>query len=105
MMRDKVAALLGFAQAAGKIASGESGVRSAVLKKKARLVLLAADASPNTRKAFLNLITHRGVLLREYSTKGELGRMIGKAPRSVVAVLDSGFAKVIIESLRGEHDM
>jgi len=104
-MASKVAALLGFAQAAGKLASGESGVRTAVIKRRASLVLLAADASANTSKAFRNLSAYHGAALAEYATKEELGRAIGKAPRSVVAVLDSGFAKVIKECLGGEQEM
>lgn len=104
-MSDKVAALLGFAQAAGKLASGESGVRTAVLKKRARLVMMAADASANTRKAFGHLCTCHGTAVTEYATKEELGQVIGKAPRSVVAVLDTGFAEAIKKCLGGEQEM
>ena len=50
-MSDKdVAGALGLAQKAGKISSGDLGVKDALSGGKAKLLVVAADASPNTVK-------------------------------------------------------
>ena len=56
-MTDKALSMIGLATKAGKIASGEFAVESAVRKGKAVLVISASDASDNTKKSFnLNYI-------------------------------------------------
>lgn len=51
-MTDKALSMIGLATKAGKIASGEFAVESAVRKGKAVLVIIASDASDNTKKSF-----------------------------------------------------
>ena len=51
-MNDKVISLLGLAERAGKIASGEFAAEKAVKTGKARLIIVAEDASDNTKKKF-----------------------------------------------------
>ena len=51
-MNDKVISLLGLAERAGKIASGEFAAEKAVKIGKARLIIVAEDASDNTKKKF-----------------------------------------------------
>ena len=46
----KVLNLLGLAQRSGKLASGEFQTEKAVKEQRAALVILAADASENTKK-------------------------------------------------------
>ncbi len=50
MPKDKVLSLLGIAQKAGRVVSGEFSVEKAVKEGKACLVLVAKDASDNTKK-------------------------------------------------------
>lgn len=52
-MTDKALSMIGLATKAGKIASGEFAVESAVRKGKAVLVIIASDASDNTKKSFM----------------------------------------------------
>ena len=51
-MQDKALAMLGMAAKAGKVVSGEFSVEKAVKEGKAWLVLVAEDASFNTKKSF-----------------------------------------------------
>ena len=51
---NKVLSLLGLATKAGKIASGEFSTEKSVKSGKGFLVLVAADASENTKKKFLS---------------------------------------------------
>lgn len=91
----QVVALLGLAARAGKVVSGWNGVRAN--QGRLALILVAADASKNAREKFA------GAQL--WLTKEELGRAIGKPPRSVLGLLDSGLAQRIRQELERYHDV
>ena len=95
----KLYSILGLCQRAGKLVSGEVGCEVAVRNKTARVILLAEDASPNTKKKFMNAGTSYGVPVVEVGTKEELGGAIGKETRAVLVVADAGFGKKILELL------
>lgn len=99
MNQQKVVSMLGFAQKAGKIASGDQAVENAVKSGKARLLLIAADASDNTRKSYRDMATYYQTDYREGLAKDLIGNAIGKPPRAAAAILDPGFAKAIKELL------
>ena len=87
--------MLGFAQKAGKLTSGEEGCRSGAKSGKAFLIILSSDASDNTKDIIRSIASQYHVKLVEWGTKDLLGWSIGKAPRAAVAVLDQHFAKEI----------
>ena len=93
---DKVLQLLSLAKRANKIASGEYMTEESVKGGMAYLVILAEDASDNTKKKFTNMCTYRDVPMLIYSNKEELGHHIGTEFRASLAVLDKGFADKII---------
>ena len=97
---DKVLSLLGLCKKAGKLAAGSFAAEMAVKDKKAALVLVAKDASENTKKLFSDKGGFRSIPVLEYGTKEELGRALGAQERAVAAVLDSGFAASIEKSLK-----
>lgn len=88
--------MFGLAAKAGKVASGEFSVEKAVKSNKAYLVLVADDASDNTKKMFTNMCTFYKVPILFYADKEKLGRAIGKEMRASAVVLDKGFADSII---------
>ena len=96
-MADKVLSLLGIAEKGRKLASGEFQTLEAVKSGKAKLVILAQDASDNTRKKFTDKCTYYGVNLISYSDKTGLGAAIGKDLRSVLAVCDKGLSVAVIK--------
>ena len=93
----KLYSLLGLCQRAGKLVSGEVGCEQAVRSKTAVVILLAEDASANTRKKFQNAGAFYEVPMVTVGTKEELGRAIGKESRAVIAVTEAGFGKKILE--------
>ncbi len=99
MQSKKILSLLSLAQKAGKLKSGEFQTTEAVKGKKAFLVLVATDASDNTKKEFRNMCNYYETPYYEFSTKENLGRAIGKEERSSIAVLDEGFSKSLIKNL------
>ena len=98
-MNDKVISLLGLAERAGKIASGEFAAEKAVKIGKARLIIVAEDASDNTKKKMKNMTAFYETPLYVYGSKDDLGHCIGKEYRSMVAVLQPGFAKSVMKQL------
>ena len=90
---------LGIAMKAGKLVSGEYLVEKAVKEMKAYLVVIAEDASDNTKKHFSDMCQYRDIPIRFLGTKEEIGRTIGKAYRASIAVTDEGFAKSILKKM------
>ena len=94
-MKDRVLAMIGLATKAGKAASGEFAVMGAIRKGRARLVILARDASDASKKTFTSKAAFYKVPLLEYGTKESLGRCCGKEERASVMITDQGFADAI----------
>lgn len=99
MNEAKLLSLLGLAQKAGKLASGELAVEKAVRGGRARMVIIAADASDNTKKSYRDLTAYYKVAYHEALSKEQIGNATGKAPRAALAVADAGFAKAISAAL------
>lgn len=90
--RDKLLNLLGLAQRAGKIISGEELVIKAIQTGKAQQVFLAADAGPNLTKKVSDKSHYYQVEVSTALSSLELSLALGK-PRKVVACVDPGFSK------------
>ena len=93
MKQDRIYSMLGLAMKAGKVVSGEFAVDKSIKEGSAFLVIIASDASDNTRKKFSNSCEFYEVQQYIYGTKEELGRAIGRDMRSSLAITDEGFAK------------
>lgn len=91
----KPASVLGFAQAAGKLASGDAACERAIRRGRAKLVLLAEDAGDSTAKRVTRLAEQYGVPWLRWGDKESLGAWIGERPRAVVAVCDAHFARMM----------
>ncbi|MGI5824750.1 MAG: L7Ae/L30e/S12e/Gadd45 family ribosomal protein [Bacillota bacterium] len=108
LTENKVYTLLGFAQKAGKLVSGDDSVFAALNKKSLRLIVVASDLSDNSQKKFRQKLyaaeesdKKRDTKIRvcTFGTKISLGHAIGKSPRGLVAVMDENFAKAIAKYL------
>ena len=97
--RDRVLSMLGMAARAGKIERGEFSTEKAVKSGRGRLVMVAEDASGNTKKMFTNMCKYYEVPLVVFGTKEELGHWIGKAYRASICILDEGFAKAVLKKI------
>ena len=95
MKNDKVISLIGLAERARKVASGEFAAEKAVKSNTAYLVIVAQDASDNTKKRFSDMCSYYQVPICQYADKELLGHGIGKEIRASLAILDEGFAKAI----------
>ncbi len=84
--------LLGLANRARKVISGEELVVKEVRQKRAKLVLLSQDASNNTMKKITDKCKFYQVPIITVNNRYQLGQAIGKEARVVVAINDAGFA-------------
>lgn len=91
--------LLGLANRARKIISGEELSVKEIRSGKAKLILLSADASANTTKKITDKCNSYHVPLKIVPDRYQLGQAIGKDARVVVALLDEGFAKKLLTLL------
>lgn len=96
----KVYSLLGIAAKSRNIASGEFLTEKTVKEHRAVLVIVANDASDNTKKKFTNMCTYYDVPIYFFGEKNDLGHAIGKELRASLAVLDKGLSDAIERQLK-----
>ena len=97
--KDKVLSMLGLAERSRNVVSGGFATETAVKCGKARLVIIAEDASDNTGKKYSNMCDFYEVPCAVHGTKEILGHSMGREERSVLAVTDDGFANSIQKHL------
>lgn len=91
--------LLGLANRARKVVSGEELVLNEIRKQAAKLVILAADASEATHKKFRDKCKYYKIKCVQVGDREALGQAIGKQQRVVLAVTDEGFAAKLLVKL------
>lgn len=99
MNEQKLISILGLAQKAGKVASGDFAVQGAIKSGKAKMLIIAADASESTKKEYHYQAEYRNITVYCALSKEQLGGAIGKALRAAVAVTDAGFVNPIVRAL------
>ncbi len=103
MGNDRVLSLIGLAMKAGKVAGGEFSTERAVKSRKACLVIVAGDASDNTKKNFRDACKYYKVPMIEYGSKVSIAHAVGREVRASIAILDTGFAKAIEKLVKPEN--
>ena len=98
--KSRLVGMIGFAMRAGKVVIGTDLVCTSMSRsgsKRARLVILASDASDATKKKIKNKCEFYSVDFRVVDIDGDaLGQLLGKtfAP-AVIAISDDRFAEEI----------
>ena len=103
--RDKALSLIGLAMKAGRCASGEMMTENETKSGRAKLVIIASDASDNTKKKFRDMCKFYRVPICFYGDKDTLGHAMGKEFRASLAILDEGFADGIQKELKNREDI
>ena len=99
MNEKKIFSMLGLAKKAGYAKGGEFLAEKAVKGFKAHLVIVAADASDNTKKKFRDMCSFYEVPCYEFGDKDGLGHALGNEMRASVAITDAGMSRKLIELL------
>ncbi|APH05218.1 YlxQ family RNA-binding protein [Bacillus weihaiensis] len=92
MNQQQWTSLLGLANRARKVISGEELVVKEIRQQRAKLVLLSQDASANTTKKVMDKCKFYQIPFILVEDRYTLGHAIGKDARVVVAINDAGFA-------------
>lgn len=101
----KALSALGMAMRAGKLVTGDETVLKAVRGGKVRLVIVAEDASDNTKKKYRDKCATYGVPLEEAFDRAALGAAIGKEERVLVGIADAGFAALVRKHLSNQTEV
>lgn len=100
MPNDPILHLLGVARKARLLEIGEEPVGAVCRARHARLVLLAQDAAPNTRRRCAHFGEAGNVLWLELPfTKEELGFHLGRGSCAMLALTDAGMAAAVADKL------
>ena len=96
---------LGLMRRAGKLSVGEEGTGQAARAGKAKLILLAADASENARDRAAGFARRAQVpLVCLRAEKAQLADALHVAGGAMAAVCDEGFAHARIEKYADDLD-
>lgn len=98
-MQNKILSMLGIAARGRNLVSGEFMTERIIKEYKAYVVLVAEDASDNTKKMFHDMGAYYKVPVYIYGTKEGLAHAIGREMRASLAVTDEGLAKSVIRLL------
>lgn len=98
-MNRKVLSLLSLCQRAGAMITGDESVEMAMKSGESRLVIVAEDASENTRQKFINKADYYKVPIFVMGSREELSHAIGKFNRTVFTIKDANFANKIKSEL------
>ena len=99
-MREKTLNLLGLMRKANAIAVGETNTGGAVRAGKAKLLLLASDASDNARSRARGFTHGRDVVTVTLPfTKDEIAAHVGVSSCAMAAITDIVFANAFMKSL------
>ncbi|HEY5466889.1 MAG TPA: L7Ae/L30e/S12e/Gadd45 family ribosomal protein [Clostridia bacterium] len=97
--KDSALRMLGLATRAGKTVTGAQGCGKAVVRGKARLVLIASDAAEDTSERMTRLCARENIPCRIAGNGDQLGQYTGKDCRMVVGIIDPVFADRIRDLL------
>ena len=98
---DKVLGMIGLARRAGVLYAGIDIALDAIKSRRAKLVIIAADASQGTKKTVTDSCRFYKTEYAEYSDKEALGRCIGRESCAVAAICDAGMAGAVMDKISG----
>lgn len=101
MMKNNYLNILGLAFRAGKCTLGEEAIIKDIRTNRAKLILLASDIGPQTKKKLTDKCKTYEIPYAIVDDRETLSKAIGKTQRVAIAILDAGFA-VKLRSLLGE---
>ena len=88
----RVLGLIGLGIRARNAVVGVEQVRVAARKGQLALAVVAPDASPNSRKKLLPLLTAKRIAVREGPAAEALGSLVGREATAVIGITDRSLA-------------
>lgn len=97
---DKFFNLVGLAMRARKVVSGDE-LFDSIRQSKVSLVIVASDASENTKKKVFDKCKFYGIECIEVEDSIRLNHAIGKVNRMAIGIQDDGFKKSMLNCWKG----
>ena len=101
-MNPRFLSLISLTMKAGKLLTGETSAVNSLRNGSAALVIVAGDASDNTKKKFVNKCFYYNIPSIICGSKATLSKCAGRENRSVFAVTDVNLAKRLISLQENE---
>jgi hypothetical protein len=101
-----MASLLGMARKSARFVSGGNAVQDALARKKPlAVIILARDISPQIGDKVRRKAEFQKIVTTKLFDKIELGRILGRAERSVVGLPDGKLAEAFLDDLLRYQDI
>ena len=91
----RVLSMLSLCMKAGRLKTGETMGEILLRNGEAQLLIIARDASDNTKKKFINKSFYYKKPALIYGSRDDLSKSVGKQNRTVFVITDSNFAAKI----------
>lgn len=98
---EKLLGMIGLAKRAGYVSVGGFACESAVKSRTSKLIILAADASHNTKKTIIDSCAYYNIPFLEFSDMKNLGKFTGGGEKAVISINDRNFADSIKKKFDG----
>ncbi len=98
-MKKKINSYMGFAKKSGNLISGGNTCTITGSKGRLKLLIIAEDASENSREKMVRLAEKTDTAYRIYGRADDLSHAIGTSGRSVFGVTDRNFADTIMNAI------
>ncbi len=99
-LHSRIIGLIGLANKAGSVTGGGSMVIDVLRGKiKPGLVIVATDVSESIGGKIIHAAASHHVKYRTVVTKDDFGAILGKAPRSAIAVASGGFVAQLVKAI------
>lgn len=99
-MINKIYSMIGLSMKAGRLAYGSDMCEEHIKSNNAKLLIVAEDASDNTKKKIKNLCITKNIEVIFFGSIDLISHSIGKNNKAIIAILDDGFAIKIKEMLK-----
>lgn len=97
----RVLGFIGIATKAGKIACGTEAVEETIEKRKAKLVMIAQDASEKTKKNITYQCEKSQIPIVIFSSIERISKAIGKTNKAVISIKDKNLGEEINKIICG----
>lgn len=88
----RVLSLMSLCMKAGRMQTGETAAEKLLQNGEACMLVIAGDASDNTKKKFINKCFYYKKPVLVYGERDALSKSVGKQNRTVFILTDPGFA-------------
>lgn len=93
--KNKIMSMIGMAYKANRVVSGEELLKKSIKEGKIKLIIIAEDASNNTKKRLINSALHYSIPYYICLSMDDLRRVISWKYRAFIGITDLNFSKIL----------